>query len=65
MVDPHLLASIGLEFYLEGPAIICRPCRFAVAVAAADKLHNHDHLRDRHHLYTADHKLLKNTGLHP
>lgn len=49
MIDPDLLASIGLEFCSEGTAITCVPCRFAVAAAApADKLQ--DCLRDRHHL---------------
>ncbi|KFZ25100.1 hypothetical protein V502_00421 [Pseudogymnoascus sp. VKM F-4520 (FW-2644)] len=47
MSEASLLDNISLGFCLEGPAIICRLCRFAVA-AVADKLH--DHLRDRHHL---------------
>jgi hypothetical protein len=47
MIDHDLLARTGLEFYVEGPTIICRPYRFAVTAAAGEL---HDHLRDRHHL---------------
>ena len=47
MNESDLLGRIGLEFCVEGPSIICRLCRFAIA-ATVDKLH--DHLRDRHRL---------------
>jgi hypothetical protein len=48
MADHALLATVGLVFCPEGPAIICRPCEFAIATS---KLHKH--LRDRHHLTIA------------
>lgn len=47
MSESDLLGRIGLEFCVEGPAIICCLCRFAIA-ATVVKLH--DHLRDRHRI---------------
>jgi hypothetical protein len=48
MAHHALLATVGLEYCVEGPGIICRPCGFVVATS---KLH--EHLRDRHNLKLA------------
>src|SRR5437588_8486817 len=48
MADHALLATVGLVYCPDGPAITCRPCGFAIATS---KLH--EHLRDRHDLTIA------------
>jgi hypothetical protein len=31
MADHALLATVGLEYCVEGPGIICQPCGFAIS----------------------------------